>query len=86
MADLEAVAAWRAHAEGMAGIVLDPAEQAAARRAAERSTILGKGDTWTAQAVAYEREMGAASPKADPNDTSKRWRAARDSGIAGGGR
>lgn len=86
MADLEAVAAWRAHAEAKAGIELDPAQEAAARRAAERARILGNGDAWTRQALAYESEMGAASPKADPSETTKRWLVARYSGIAGGGR
>lgn len=89
MADLDAVAAWRAHAEEKAGVAapeLDPAQEAEARRAAERSSILGKGDTWTRQAVAYEREMGASSAKADPNEKTKRWLVTRYSGIAGDGR
>ena len=89
-ADLEAVAAWRAHAEEKAGIEpapeLDPIQDAEARQAAKRAGILGKGDVWVKQAVAYDREMGAASPKPDPAEATKRWRTARDSGIAGGTR
>lgn len=89
MADLEAVAAWRAHAEEKAGITapeLDPAQVAEVRRAADRAAILGNGDTWTRQAVECEREQGKSTAKADPSEKTKRWRSARDSGIAGGGR
>lgn len=59
MADLRAVAAWRALAEERAGVELDPEQAAAVTRAATRAAILGKGDAWTRQAVEYEREMGA---------------------------
>lgn len=59
MADFRAVAAWRALAEDRAGVEIAPEQAAAATRAATRAAILGKGDTWTRQAVEYEREMAA---------------------------
>lgn len=85
-ADLEALAAWKAELSRRRELAIDPAQEAAARRAANRARIIGNGDTWTRQAVAYENAMVEAPPKADPTETTKRWRTARDSGIAGGGR
>lgn len=84
MADLEALAAWKAELETRRDRALDPALDAAARRAVERGRILSKGDTWTRQAVEYERELGAAPAKADPADVTKRYLAARYCGLSRG--
>lgn len=90
MADLTAVAAWRSLAEERAGVEpapdLDPTHEAATRRAAARAALIGKGDAWTQQAVAYERAMTATPPKPDPTEKTKRWQAARYGGLAEGNR
>lgn len=55
VADLEAVAAWRALAEDRAG--LDPIAEAAANRERDRAAILPRGDAWVRQALRYEQEQ-----------------------------
>lgn len=55
MADLEAVAAWRALAEERAG--LDPISSAAVNRERARAAILPRGDAWVRQARRYEQEQ-----------------------------